>query len=265
MYACSGSARRWSAGPVSTISPRYITTTVSARSAARPRSWVMSRTLVPSSSVIASTVSRMRRCTVTSSADVGSSATSSRGRQASPTAMRARCLIPPENSCGYCAARPWGSGMPTRSSSSRARAQAALPFATSWTSRASATWSPIRITGSRFDIGSCGTRPMPAPRMRRISRSLRVSRSRPSSTTRPAVTRPLAGRSRFTAAAVVDFPEPDSPTSATVDPAGTVRETSRTAVWSPRVVPKTTVRPSIARIGTDAGASAVMTPPRWPR
>ena len=161
------------AGPVSTISPRYITATVSARSAASPRSWVMSRTLVPSSSVMASTVSRMRRCTVTSSAEVGSSATSSRGRQASPMAMRARCRIPPENSCGYCAARAVGSGMPTSSRSSTARAQAAFPVATSCTSSASATWSPIRISGSRLDIGSCGTSPIPAPRIRRMSRSPR--------------------------------------------------------------------------------------------
>ena len=66
------------------------------------------------------------------------------------------------------------------------------------------------------------------------------------------MTRPLAGSSRFTAAAVVDFPEPDSPTSATVDPVGTVRERSRTAAWSPPVVPKTTVRFSMARMGPSA-------------
>ena len=58
----------------------------------------------------------------------------------------------------------------------------------------------------------------------------------------PLVTRPFGGSSRLTAAAVVDFPEPDSPTSATVAPAGTDSEMSCTAVRSPCVVPNTTVR-----------------------
>ena len=56
----------------------------SARSAASPRSCVMSSTDVPSSSVIRSSWSRIVRCTVTSRALVGSSAISRRGLAGQP-------------------------------------------------------------------------------------------------------------------------------------------------------------------------------------
>ncbi len=57
-------------------------------------------------------------CTVTSSAVVGSSAISSFGSLAIAMAIIARWRIPPENSCGYCDARAFGSGTPTRLSRS---------------------------------------------------------------------------------------------------------------------------------------------------
>ena len=47
-------------------------------------------------------------CTVTSSAVVGSSASSTSGSLASAIAIIARCRMPPENSCGYCRARALG-------------------------------------------------------------------------------------------------------------------------------------------------------------
>ena len=63
--------------------------------------------------------------TVTSSAVVGSSATSSFGRQASATAIAIRWRIPPENWCGNACSAPSGSGIRTSRSSSSARAAAA--------------------------------------------------------------------------------------------------------------------------------------------
>ncbi len=60
---------------------------------------------------------------MTSSAVVGSSASSTFGSHASAIAIAARCRIPPENSCGYRA--PDAAGIPTISSSSPARFRAA--------------------------------------------------------------------------------------------------------------------------------------------
>ena len=75
----AGSAGARSDGPGLDDLPAVHDHQLSARSAARPRSWVISSTAVPSSAVIVSRWSRICRCTVTSSADVGSSAMSSRG------------------------------------------------------------------------------------------------------------------------------------------------------------------------------------------
>ena len=71
--------------------------------------------------------SRIWACTITSSAVVGSSASSTLGSHASAIAIAARCRIPPENSCGYRA--PDAAGMPTSSSSSPALAFASAPYA----------------------------------------------------------------------------------------------------------------------------------------
>ena len=65
--------------------------------------------------------SRIWRCTVTSSAVVGSSAISSLGSQAMAMAIATRWRMPPDISCGYWRARRSGSGMPTSASSSTAR------------------------------------------------------------------------------------------------------------------------------------------------
>ena len=58
---------------------------------------------------------------VTSSAVVGSSAMSTFGLLAMAIAMTTRWRMPPENSWGKERSRFFGSGMPTRSSSSAAR------------------------------------------------------------------------------------------------------------------------------------------------
>jgi hypothetical protein len=61
---------------------------------------------------------------VTSSAVVGSSASSSRGLQASAMAIMARCRWPPESWCGKALARRSGSGMPVAASKAMAPCQA---------------------------------------------------------------------------------------------------------------------------------------------
>jgi hypothetical protein len=47
VYGCLGSRRISSAGPLSTMRPRYITATRSAMFHARPRSWVTTRAQSP--------------------------------------------------------------------------------------------------------------------------------------------------------------------------------------------------------------------------
>ena len=64
---------------------------------------------------------------VTSSAVVGSSASTSAGLHSSARAMPTRCFMPPLSSCGNCRSRAAGSVMPTRPSSSTTRASAPLP------------------------------------------------------------------------------------------------------------------------------------------
>ena len=55
---------------------------------------------------------------VTSSAVVGSSASSSRGSVSSAAAIITRCSIPPDSSCGYWRSRRSPSSMPTWASMS---------------------------------------------------------------------------------------------------------------------------------------------------
>ncbi len=83
---------------------------------------------VPVSSTSRRSSARICAWIVTSSAVVGSSAMSSRGRQASAIAISARCRIPPESWCGYSLSRRLGSGMPTDLSSPSASTLAALPL-----------------------------------------------------------------------------------------------------------------------------------------
>ena len=94
---CRGSRR---SGPLSTISPPYITATRSAISFTIPRLCVIRITLIPSSSRSEAISSRICAWIVTSSAVVGSSAISSFGCMTSAIAIITRWRIPPENWCG---------------------------------------------------------------------------------------------------------------------------------------------------------------------
>jgi hypothetical protein len=69
-------------------------------SAITPRSWVMSITAAPVACLSSSISFRICAWTVTSSAVVGSSATSTRGEQESAMAIITRWRMPPENWCG---------------------------------------------------------------------------------------------------------------------------------------------------------------------
>ena len=87
-----------------------------------------------------------------------------------------------------------------------------------------------------------------APRMPRISRSALAIRSSPSKRMRPVVV--AASTRRSTDSAVIDLPDPDSPTSANFSPGATLNETSSTT----RAAPKRTHRCSISSSGPAAGA-----------
>ena len=95
--------------------------------------------------------------TVTSSAVVGSSATSSAGRQATAIAIITRCRMPPESWCGYSRKRRCGNGMPTSSSSSVARRCTAAPRSFWWRRSTSPICRPTVSTGLSEVIGSWNT------------------------------------------------------------------------------------------------------------
>ena len=154
--------------------------------------------------------------------------------------MSARCRIPPENSCGYCLARSAAFGSPAAARVSTTLRSTSLRVASPCARSVSAICVPIFATGLRFDIGSCGTRPIERPRMPRITLSGAPTRSSPSKRMLPCVTWPLPGSSPITAMAVVDLPEPDSPTIASVSPAARSRSTPSTACTMPSTVRNST-------------------------
>ncbi len=125
LYGCLGSPNRSLAGPSSTTRPAYITATRSQVAPSTDRSWLIIIMPTPRSRTSEPIRSSTWACTITSSAVVGSSAITSRGRQASAIAIITRCFWPPETWCGYALARRCGS--PTCSSRSFTR-----PSASRW-------------------------------------------------------------------------------------------------------------------------------------
>ena len=124
-------AKTASAGPSSTMRPRYITATRSAMCRTTPRSWLMSTKARPSSRIRSCSRFRTCACTETSSALTGSSPTISRGPLASARAMAMRWRWPPENSCGQrprCSGpQPDAPSRPPRAPAPRARHDAVQP------------------------------------------------------------------------------------------------------------------------------------------
>ena len=159
--------------------------------------------------------SRFRICAWidTSSALTGSSSTTSSGSSASARAMPTRWRCPPESSCGYrsmCSAP-----RPTSSNSSGTRVRDVAP--------------PARDHERLGDRRARGHA--------RIERRVRVLEHHLDPT--PGEVRSLSrGRlwsSRRIRRATVDLPLPDSPTSARVSPAPTVKLTPSTACTTPPV------------------------------
>src|SRR5262245_29752636 len=97
------------------------------------------------------------------------------------------------------------------------------------------------------------------PRTRRISAGVLVSRFSPSSRTRPPTMRPAGSGTRRTSDRhVTDLPEPDSPTSASVCPASSVKLTPSTALVTPRRVKKWVVRSSTSSSAISVRSSSAL-------
>ena len=153
---------------------------------------------------------RICACTITSSAVVGSSASSTRGSQASAIAIAARWRMPPENSCGKRRAR--SARMPTSSSSSPQRACARAPARDAVQLHrlddlvADALHRVERVHRALEDHRDVASSGAGAACPRRRARM-----SSPSSSTRPA-TLALGGSRPISARLSVVLPQPDSPT-----------------------------------------------------
>ena len=140
---------------------------------------MISRIARPSSRLSVASSRRICACTVTSSAVVGSSATSSSGSHISAIAIMTRWRKPPESWCGNWPSRISGAVMPTRPISSTARSSAAAREPPLWRVSTSAICEPIVKAGLRLVIGSWKIIDMRLPRSRAISRSDSDSRSVP--------------------------------------------------------------------------------------
>ena len=198
-------------------------------------SWPTRTTDAPSCSWTRFNVSITWRWTTTSSALVGSSARITLGRRAMAMAMHTRCFMPPLSSCGKRSAT---SGLsPTWSSSEATRADAACRDRfSSWSRMPSMICSRTRTTGLSEFIAPWATKAMAARRRRRIGSSASSSRLTPSSCTRPPSILPGGRISRIKARAIVDLPEPDSPTRPSRSFDSSPKLTPSTAFTGPRGV-----------------------------
>ncbi len=130
-------------------------------------------------------------------------------------AIMTRCRMPPDSWCGYSRKRRSGSGMRTRRSSSTASSRACARPTGRCARTASAIWAPTRMVGFSDLVGSWNTIAMSAPRCSRIRSSLSPISCMPWNWAEP-VTTASCGSSPMTARQLTVFPEPDSPTMASV-------------------------------------------------
>src|SRR5579871_1758251 len=96
---------------------------------------------------------------------------------------------------------------------------------------------------------------MPAPRTRRSASALRPRKSRPSKTISPEATLPGDGINPRTARAVIDLPQPVSPTSPTVSPGHTLRSSLSTTRLTCPLDANSIVSPRMLRTGSDTGSA----------
>ena len=136
-----------------------------------------------------------------------------------------------------------------------------------WRIRLSRIWLPIVWTGDSDDMGSWKIMPMRLPRSARISGPSRTSVARSTGasgvfgsvkSTRPPSTRPFLGRRPITVCEITVLPEPDSPTSATVLPAGTRKLTPFTTSEAPPCMAKPTRRSSTLRMSGARGLEGLL-------
>ena len=180
------------------------------------------------SSRIASTCS----WTVTSSAEVGSSAISRSGSPASIIAIITRWPMPPDSSCGQARATRLGSRIRTAASSSQNALRAARPRSRSMIAQASSICAPTRITGLSEYFGSCRTMPMRPPRSVAPLRAGGAQQVDARELEPVGADAPAAAAGRIIARPIVDLPEPLSPTMPSFS-RPTVSETPRTASTRP--------------------------------
>jgi hypothetical protein len=119
--------------------------------------------------------------------------------------------------------------MPTRSSSSTARACRAAPSSVVCSSRFSRICAPTVSTGLSALIGSWKIIAISLPRTARTSGSLMRSTSRPRHSTWP-LTRPGGLTRRRMPRKVMLLPEPDSPAMPSTSPGRTSKSTPSTAI-----------------------------------
>ncbi len=198
--------------------------------------------------------SRIAACTVTSRAEVGSSAIRTLGFRAVAMAIMTLCAIPPDRWKGYRPTTSSGSGSPICARMSRLRLRASCLDTGRWAVMISSTCSPTESTGFRPVAGSWNTMAISLPRIRRSSSADRPRTSLPSNRMWPAVIRPGCGRRLSTASPTLVLPAPLSPVIASVLPRLRDRETSLAAFTAPSAVSNWAHSPSMRRIGSSSEA-----------
>ena len=241
----SGCLSTGTTSPRSTTRPAYITITRSAISATTPRLWVMKITAIPVRRWRSCRSSRICACTVTSRAVVGSSAirrlglAGERHRDHDPLPHPAGEVVrvageplPASSGCPPAPGAPRHGRVPPCGRSSR---DAVI---------ASAIWSPIgvdrvqrghRLLEDHRDLVAAH-RPHPASGERQ--EIVHAHRGRGTALGPRSLACGGGGVRRMMARLVTLLPEPDSPTSASVSPGRTAKETSWTAGISPAIVLK---------------------------
>ena len=199
-----------------------MTATLSAMALMTFISWVTTTIVMPNSALTSARYCRTDDVVRGSTADVGSSQSSTLGPVARARAIATRCFWPPESLAGYVAALSARSTI-SRVSAARRR-RSALPTPANFRDSSTFSWA-VRLL-SRLKCWKI--MPMSC-RLVRSSASERVTRSTPSTRTRPDV-----GRSRrLMLRSSVDFPAPENPMMPWMVPRLMCRLTSSTAVKRP--------------------------------
>ena len=117
-----------------------------------------------------------------------------------------------------------------------------------WTRNTSSIWRPTGTTGLSAVIGSWKIIAICVARSWRSRRSVAVRISSPTSLTLPpvGVSAPFCSRP-ITVSEVTDLPEPLSPTTHSVSPSRTCKETPSMMRWPPGFLPRLTTRSLMSR------------------